>query len=248
MGSGSTVAWRKRDLDFVRATPSRTPPLANRPGPPRFQGPGIPGANPRCFWTSSERRHGPGHGREYNRLAQSPCFKGGKFSCLSCHSLHDSDPDDLLRRTAGIIAPAPSAMNVSPNRKVSRSNNPPSDDLKRQRECYNCHMPHTTYGCDGHPEPPDQQSPGGGGTHHRPAQWMQPLPPRQDPGVDGVPPHRLVSSSGSRAVAGPANRGGRRPIGPRGDAGQRVLLAWHLGWSRPGKRPEAGGSRPFLGS
>ena len=37
-------------------------------------------------------------GREYNGLIESPCYAGGKFSCLSCHSLHDSEPDDQLAR------------------------------------------------------------------------------------------------------------------------------------------------------
>src|SRR5262249_4740116 len=35
-------------------------------------------------------------GREYNGLVESPCFKGGAFSCLSCHSMHDSEPDGQL--------------------------------------------------------------------------------------------------------------------------------------------------------
>jgi len=31
-------------------------------------------------------------GRDYNGLIESPCYRGGRFSCLSCHSLHESDP------------------------------------------------------------------------------------------------------------------------------------------------------------
>ena len=37
-------------------------------------------------------------GREYNGLIDSPCYRGGEFSCLSCHSLHSSDPADQLAR------------------------------------------------------------------------------------------------------------------------------------------------------
>ena len=35
-------------------------------------------------------------GREYNGLIESPCFKRGALSCLSCHSMHASDPDRQL--------------------------------------------------------------------------------------------------------------------------------------------------------
>ncbi|HWE31538.1 MAG TPA: multiheme c-type cytochrome, partial [Polyangia bacterium] len=32
-------------------------------------------------------------GREYNGLIGSPCYRRGKLSCLSCHSMHESEPD-----------------------------------------------------------------------------------------------------------------------------------------------------------
>ena len=36
-------------------------------------------------------------GREFTALAMSKCFIKGTISCLSCHSMHESDPDDQLK-------------------------------------------------------------------------------------------------------------------------------------------------------
>ena len=38
-------------------------------------------------------------GREYNGVQQSPCFRGGEFSCISCHEMHlDSPNESSLQR------------------------------------------------------------------------------------------------------------------------------------------------------
>lgn len=84
-------------------------------------------------------------GREFNGLIESPCHKGGKLTCLSCHSLHESDPDDQLAR------------NRTDNRACIQCHDRFRDGTEITRhthhlststgsECYNCHMPHTTYG------------------------------------------------------------------------------------------------------
>src|SRR5947209_14900993 len=31
-------------------------------------------------------------GREFNGLQASPCFRGGEFSCISCHEMHLDSP------------------------------------------------------------------------------------------------------------------------------------------------------------
>jgi predicted CXXCH cytochrome family protein len=84
-------------------------------------------------------------GREFNGIIESPCYKGGKFSCVSCHSLHESEPDDQLaekargngaciqchdkfRETQTLVAHTHHSVNSSGS------------------ECYNCHMPYTSYG------------------------------------------------------------------------------------------------------
>lgn len=81
-------------------------------------------------------------GREYNGLVESPCHERGELSCLSCHSMHKSQqPDDQL------------ALDMHSNRaclQCHSSINPEQHSRHSTHSsgnlCYNCHMPHTTYG------------------------------------------------------------------------------------------------------
>src|SRR5207244_11491449 len=81
--------------------------------------------------------------REYNGLIETPCAARGGLCCLSCHSMHSSQPHDQLaagmdgnraclqchERFAGKI---PEHTHHAPNSSGSL--------------CYNCHMPLATYG------------------------------------------------------------------------------------------------------
>ncbi|HKQ40089.1 MAG TPA: cytochrome c3 family protein, partial [Verrucomicrobiae bacterium] len=79
-------------------------------------------------------------GREFNGLIESPCFQKGTMSCLSCHSLHESAPDDQLAKGMESNAACTQChQDLSPNH--SHHTQTSSGSL-----CYNCHMPHTTYG------------------------------------------------------------------------------------------------------
>jgi len=82
-------------------------------------------------------------GREYNGLLESPCYQRGEMSCVSCHSMHKSDPDDQLAR------------GMRGNQACLQCHDEMSDDLTRHTRhvadspgsnCTNCHMPHTSYG------------------------------------------------------------------------------------------------------
>jgi predicted CXXCH cytochrome family protein len=82
-------------------------------------------------------------GREYNGLLRSPCFAGGNFSCLSCHSPHASDPDDQLKPgMRGDQACLQCHRDLS-QRITAHTHHTAESSGSR---CYNCHMPHTTYG------------------------------------------------------------------------------------------------------
>jgi predicted CXXCH cytochrome family protein len=82
-------------------------------------------------------------GREYNGLLQSPCFRGGNFSCLSCHSPHASDPNDQLKPgMRGDQACLQCHQGLSA-RITAHTHHAAASSGSR---CYNCHMPHTTYG------------------------------------------------------------------------------------------------------
>ena len=45
----------------------------------------------KSFWSDGQIRV---TGRELNGTMASPCFKGGDFSCLSCHDLHPDKTDE----------------------------------------------------------------------------------------------------------------------------------------------------------
>lgn len=82
-------------------------------------------------------------GREYNGLLESPCYQRGELSCLSCHSMHHSDPDDQLKeQMAGNAACTQCHAEIGAD--VSRHTH--HDVSSTGSLCYNCHMPHTTYG------------------------------------------------------------------------------------------------------
>ena len=83
-------------------------------------------------------------GREYNGLAESACFQEGDMSCLSCHSLHDyTEPADQLSVAGagdGTCLDCHSAFRADPAAHTHH-------DLGSEgSRCQNCHMPHTTYG------------------------------------------------------------------------------------------------------
>jgi predicted CXXCH cytochrome family protein len=82
-------------------------------------------------------------GREMNSLLESPCFKGGKLSCISCHSSHDSDPNDqLARHREGNEA----CLQCHPQVRAKLTQHTHHPASSPGSLCYNCHMPNTTYG------------------------------------------------------------------------------------------------------
>jgi predicted CXXCH cytochrome family protein len=85
-------------------------------------------------------------GREHNGLVRSPCFEHGtgkrKLSCLSCHSLHQSQPSDqLAQEKSGNGACAP-CHEQQASAVSQHSRHAPASPGSL---CYNCHMPHTSY-------------------------------------------------------------------------------------------------------
>ena len=184
-----------------------------------------PGLLESFFWSDGMIRVS---GREYNGLLESACHTQGELSCLSCHSIHRSDPDDQLAR------------NRSGNQACTQCHESLSEDISGHTHhssgssgslCYNCHMPHTTYGIlkairsheidspsveseirSGRPNACNlchvNQTLAWTGEHlHR---WYgHPVPElsETDQEVPAIAKHLL-----------------------QGDAGQRALAAWTLGW------------------
>lgn len=92
------------------------------------------------FWSDGMVRVS---GREYTGLIESPCYQRGELSCLSCHSMLESDRNDQL--AAGMSGDrACTQCHAEIAGDVSAHTHHPSGSSGSS--CYNCHMPHTTYG------------------------------------------------------------------------------------------------------
>ena len=92
-----------------------------------------------AFWPDGTSRIG---GREYTAMVESACFAGGELSCLSCHSMHDSDPNDqLARQLSGNEACL--QCHQSFRDRIEQHSHHAADSPGGR--CYDCHMPHTTY-------------------------------------------------------------------------------------------------------
>jgi len=93
-------------------------------------------------------------GREFNGLLETPCFQQGEMSCLSCHQMHKSDTDSRSLREWADDQLAPG---MRTNAACVQCHEGYRDDAaltahthhpvsSAASSCYNCHMPHTTFG------------------------------------------------------------------------------------------------------
>lgn len=90
-------------------------------------------------------------GREFNGLVETPCYQRGEMSCLSCHAMHQQAED---QRAPHEWADDQLALEMRSDQACLQCHE--SADYGTQHthhmatssgsRCYNCHMPHTTYG------------------------------------------------------------------------------------------------------
>ena len=184
-------------------------------------------------------------GREFNGMLESACYQRGELTCLSCHSMHDYQEaaDQLTAEGAGDGACLGCHLGLAEDIEA-HSHHPQESEGSR---CMNCHMPHTTYGLFTAMRSHRIDSPSATTSHAsgRPnacnlchldqtAGWVQ---------------ERLIAWYGQepvdldederRVAAGPL-------LALRGDAAQRAVSAWHMGW---GPAQEASGrswQAPYL--
>ena len=83
-------------------------------------------------------------GREYSGISASGCYIRGEMSCLSCHSMHDSDPVDQLNGI-GRSQQACVQCHNEPAYTTNLSSHTHHAPHSSGSQCMNCHMPHTTY-------------------------------------------------------------------------------------------------------
>lgn len=179
------------------------------------------------FWGDGANRSG---GREFSGMSQSACFQSGKMSCVSCHSLHDSEPADQL---SAIGKSADACLQCHADlrdpQQLTQHTHHAADSSGSQ--CYNCHMPHTNYALfkairSHQVDVPQVASlvsnsrPNACNLCHldQTLQWTS------EHLADWYGTELAELNEDDTSIA----------AGPlwalKGDAGQRVIVAWHLGW------------------
>lgn len=191
-------------------------------------------------------------GREYDALIETACFKDGEMSCISCHGMH-RQPDDArsteewaddqliptMDGDAACLACHPSGYDDEGHTHHAASST--------GARCYNCHMPHTNFallkGIRNH----------------------QVLPPSVTTTVRTGRPNACNLCHLDRSLGWTADHLERwydipRPTltddqeqiassvlwATRGHAGQRALIAWHMGWTPAGEASGREWTVPYL--
>ncbi len=183
-------------------------------------------------------------GRELTGLGASPCFTEGHINCTNCHSVHDGDPAGLMSkgmesdRACGGCHP-----------KITEA---PSEHTHHRAgsegsRCYNCHMPRIAYGLLSATRSHriDSPRPTGFTTEDRPnacnlCHLDQSL---------GWTDRALRSWYGAPAADLPQEH---RELSAgvlwtlKGNAAQRIITAWHMGWAPAQRAAGTDWSPPYL--
>jgi len=185
-------------------------------------------------------------GREYNGMIESPCAADNRFSCLSCHSMHNSDPNyqvspDAKSNTACLTC----HKQFAGERLVAHTHHPAAS---AGSQCVNCHMPYTAYGLLRALRSHQIDSPSVdtslrtgrpdacnlchldktlGWTADRLKSWYSVTTdlPNTNPPQESAALQWMIS----------------------GDAGQRALIAWSMGWAPAQEASGTDWMAPFLG-
>ncbi len=187
---------------------------------------GEPDALQGRFWADGTMRVA---GREYNGMIESPCYQRGDMTCLSCHAMHAyEEPADQL---AADLSGDESCFECHPGFRERIAEHSHHAESSEGSRCANCHMPHTTYGLFVAMRSHRVDSPSAAVTAEtgrpnacnlchldRTLEWSNDL---------------LARWYGQRRIELDAER--RTTAAGvlwalRGDAAQRAIVAWHMGW------------------
>jgi predicted CXXCH cytochrome family protein len=198
---------------------------------------------PRTCWSDGMIRVS---GREYNGLIESPCFKNGDMSCASCHSMHESSPTNQLARNmegndACLQCHQSFARNLTQHTHHAAGS---AGSL-----CYNCHMPYTTYGLlkalrTHQVNNPSVKAsletgrPNACNLCHldKTLEWTA----QSLSAWYNIPAEKLSVEDKSVAAS--------VLWALKGDAGQRALIAWHMGWQPAQEASHTSWLAPYLGT
>ena len=192
--------------------------------------------DPGSYWSDGMVRVS---GREYSGLLETPCYQRGTLSCLSCHAMHRS-PDD--RKPIKQWAEDQLSVGMDTNQACTQCHEGFQGELDLTAHsnhaadsagstCYNCHMPHTSYGLlkalRSHKvsSPSVQESVATGRPNacnqchlDKTLQWTAEHLERRY----NIPQPSLTEQQESVAAS--------IIWALQGDAGQRALMAWSFGW------------------
>jgi hypothetical protein len=203
------------------------------------------------FWSDGEVRVS---GREFNGMVDSACYARGELSCLSCHRMHQAGSDS---RPVKAWADTQLSEAMDGDRAclqcherlesglTAHTHHAPASEGSR---CYNCHMPFTSYGLLKSMRSHRISVPDVGASVDtgRPnacnlchldkslgwtAHWLREFYGRASPVLD--PDQQQVASA--------------LLLGLTGDAGQRALIAWALGWQPAQRASQLTSAKALLG-
>lgn len=211
------------------------------------------------FWSDGTIRVSS---RDHSGMIESKCMQSGALWCGSCHSLHDSDPANLLAAGKDGDAACTGCHPAIAGARGAHTHHAPASQGSR---CTSCHMPYTVYGLlkgiRNHridsPRVSDEAAALAGNARpnacnlchvDRSLGWAA----QQLASWYGQPvPARLAA----RAAAG----GGAPTAAPSlldapaaitwlmsGDAVLRALAAWHFGWQAAAQPAAVGPAVPYL--
>ncbi len=176
-------------------------------------------------------------GKEYHGLIETACYQRGEMTCLSCHSMHGGKPEDQLApNRLGDASCIRCHAEIAADLRAHTHHAPASSGSR----CLNCHMPHTSYGLRKAMRSHEISSPS----------VQESLAPVGRPNACNLchidqslawTAGHLRDWYGHEAPAIPAPFDEHAAVLVwllRGDAGQRALAAWHMGW--PTARATAG--------
>lgn len=178
------------------------------------------------FWQDGANRSG---GREFSGMAGTACYLKGEIACTHCHSMHESDPNDQLRLEATTNEACLQCHSSIREDLVAHTHHAADSSGSR---CYNCHMPHTNYALYKAIR-----------SHHIDLPRVTPLASNSRPNAcnlchldrslawaaDHLQQWYGIDSPEFSLEETTTSAGALWSL--RGDAGQRVIAAWHLGWA-----------------
>lgn len=93
-----------------------------------------------AFWSDGIIRIA---GREYNGMLDSGCHQRGEMGCHSCHQIHGEDPDDQLADGMRGDKACVQCHTEETYASAAHTHHPAESSGAR---CQNCHMPYTVFG------------------------------------------------------------------------------------------------------